>query len=427
MTRLFLRFYFGVVGILVLAGLIQSWLTGERFAAQNAKVVSDALFGGVRNARDKYRFGLERGFADRLLTNIKNQFDYPVKLIAVDPGLAFDVRLADGLEEGFGDGTFILARVKPTSPQTLLFGPLPRLPEPSVQEFLTGAGAVFAIAALLIALLLRPVAAQFQQVEEVATAIADGDLSARIEHPRDIQSTKLGRAFNDMASRTESLVRSQRELLQAVSHELRTPLARIHFAIDLIKEGDEASRQERLDSITSAADDLDELVGELLSYVRLEGEASKIVNALELGSIVQNVVAKYQPQCRKIQIEVGELLSRGDVVASVEPAAFERVVSNLVSNAIRFADSKIVISAEVADGLVVISVDDDGRGIPDDDRSRVLQPFVKSDGPAGGVGLGLSIVQRIVDRHNGTLTLAKSPFGGCRVQTTWLSSMNLLR
>lgn len=419
MTRLFLRFYLGVVGILVLAGLVQSWLTGERFDAQNAQVVRDALFGGVRNARDKYRFGLDNGIAQQLLNNIQEQFDYPVSLVAVDPGQAFDVRLANGREEGFGDGVYILARVRPTDPRTLLFGPLPVLPEPSLTERLTGASAVFAIAALLIALLLRPVVAKFQQVERVATTIAAGDLSARIEDAHGIQFRNLGRAFNEMATRTESLVRSQRELLQAVSHELRTPLSRIHFAIDLIREGDDATRQQRLNSLSTAADDLDDLVEELLSYVRMEGAASQIVDNVRLADVVSRVVEKFQPQHPDIRIQVGPVLAAEQPRASVEVASFERVISNLVGNAVRYAKQDILIEAECQPERVIVRVDDDGPGITVADRQRVLEPFAKAEGETGGVGLGLSIVRRILEQHQGSVTITASPQGGCRVESSW--------
>lgn len=418
MTRLFLRFYIGVVGILVLAGLIQSWLTGERFAAQNAQVVRDALFGGVRNARDKYRFGLDRGIEDALLKNIQDQFDYPVTLVSVDPGQAFDVRLADGREEGYGDGVFILARVAPTSPRTLLFGPLPVLPRPSLSELLTGVSAVFAIAALLIALLLRPVVEQFQRVEKAATQIAGGDLTARIRH-EGTHFRNLGQAFNDMASRTETLVSSQRELLQAVSHELRTPLSRIHFAIDLIREGDEATREQRLNSLSTAAEDLDQLVEELLSYVRLEGVASQILGDVSLGRIAARVVQKLQPQHPDIQIDIGKTLAHGELRGAVDPAAFERVISNLVSNALRYASSTVSLNAEQTADNIALTVDDDGPGISVEDREKVLEPFVKADGNTSGVGLGLSIVRRILQQHEGSVMISASPRDGCRVTTVW--------
>ena len=111
---------------------------------------------------------------------------------------------------------------------------------------------------------------QFQTVEAAAQTIASGDLSTRIEPKRGFASSKLVQAFNNMAGRTESMVQSQNELLQAVSHELRTPLSRIHFATDLIRTANKDQREEKLLALESAADDLDKIVGELMTYVRAE-------------------------------------------------------------------------------------------------------------------------------------------------------------
>ena len=132
MTRLFIRFYLGVVLILIAAWLLQSWFFEKRFEIQNAQVVRDALFGGVRNARDKCRFGIQQDrirkgdLSGLLLNQIQNQFDYPVRLHQEDPDWEFDAYLADGRNHGLGRGTFIMAKVLPGEGEVLLFGPLPQ-------------------------------------------------------------------------------------------------------------------------------------------------------------------------------------------------------------------------------------------------------------------------------------------------------------
>ena len=419
MTRLFLRLYLGVVGILIIAWLTQSWLWGERFAAQNEQVVRDALFGGVRNARDKYRFGLARGLEKELLANIKDQFDYPVGLHDVDPRQDFDLQLTSGRELKLGDGTYIMARVVQGKPEVLLFGPLPEYAKPSKLEVTTSVGAIFLFAAVAIAFLLRPVVRQFQQVESTASLIASGDLSARIEKGESITTSNLVRAFNDMAGQTESMVKSQRELLQAVSHELRTPLSRIHFAIDLIRTGDETTREQRLDSLTTAADDLDSLVGELISYVRLESTSNEFISSTDLGELVKSVLNKAAPQNPDISFLLDDSIEEQPVFAFVDPAGFSRTISNLVANATRFCKTQIVVSATASEKWVTVDVDDDGPGIDEADRQRAFQPFVRLSESGSGVGLGLSIVQRIVHQHQGSIEIMTSPPGGCRIRTTW--------
>lgn len=419
MTRLFFRLYLGVVGILVIAWLTQSWLWGERFAAQNEQVVRDALFGGVRNARDKYRYGLIRGLEEELLVNIKEQFDYPVGLHDIDPDWDFDLLLSNGRELQVGEGAYIMARVVPNKPATLLFGPLPEYAKPSKLEVTTLVGAIFLFAAVAIAFLLRPVVKQFEQVESTASRIAAGDLSARIPPGERITSSNLARAFNDMAGQTESMVQSQRELLQAVSHELRTPLSRIHFAIDLIKTGDETTREQRLDSLSTAADDLDTLVGELISYVRLESTSNEFIANTDLSELVKSVLDKAAPQKPDISFQLDDSIAKQPVFAFVDPAGFSRTISNLVANATRFCKTQIAVSATVSEQWVTVDVDDDGPGIDEADRQRAFQPFVRLSESGSGVGLGLSIVHRIVDQHQGTIEILNSPHHGCRIRTTW--------
>lgn len=293
MTRLFLRFYLGVLLILTAAWLLQTWLYGERLGPMYANVIRDVYFGGIRIARQKYKFGQElerrgdKGAEERLFNEIKDQYDFPVRLHKEDPRWDFGeredrVHLCRGIDHGFGKGTFIMARLREGREPVLLFGPLPEFGGPPTFEVLLGLGAVLGLTALAIAMLLRPVMKQFQLVEKTAQSIARGDLGARVEAGWGVASSKLVHAFNNMAARTEQMVRTQEELLQAVSHELRTPLSRIHFATDLIRTASEASREEKLQALESAADDLDKIVGELMTYVRADNEPVQQPTAIEL-------------------------------------------------------------------------------------------------------------------------------------------------
>jgi len=100
---------------------------------------------------------------------------------------------------------------------------------------------------------------------------------------------------------------------------------------------------------------------------------------------------------------------------------FQRVLGNLLSNAGRFAKRRVTIRTELTEFGKIVDVDDDGDGIPESDRSRVFEPFVRlGDGSNGrGVGLGLALVKRIVSQHNGRVDVLTSPDGGCRIRTTW--------
>jgi two-component system sensor histidine kinase RstB len=314
----------------------------------------------------------------------------------------------------------VAALTDPT--QALCFGPFPSFARIEEKAATTTLTLVLLPVALAIALLLRPVAAQLRHVERAAQTIAAGDLSARVEERRVRSARSLAQSFNHMAGRTEALVRTQRELLQAVSHELRTPLARMRFAIDLIGTArDEDERRGRLAALDNATEELDELVSELLSYVRLETDAQPLAReAVALRELLESLVARYAALHPQIRFDIDERVEAEQVVAA-ERAGLQRALGNLLANAGRFARSRVAVRVESTPGVTTIDVDDDGEGIPAAERARVFQPFVRLPARAAdpGAGLGLAIVQRIVTRHGGTVAALTSPLGGCRIRTTW--------
>ena len=228
-----------------------------------------------------------------------------------------------------------------------------------------------------------------------------------------------------MATRTETLLRTQREILQTVSHELRTPLSRIRFAIDLVESaGDDADRSKRLQAVDDATSELDELVGELLQYVRLESSEPVLdCESLSLEESCHMLVEKYSAIYTGVRFSMrpADADSSSAVYVHVVSVAFHRAIGNLLRNAGRYAKNQVVVSSSVDDGFVTISVEDDGSGIPEDDRERVFEPFARLEGNAGtlGVGLGLAIVRRIVIQHGGSISIDVSNLGGCRISTTW--------
>ncbi len=308
--------------------------------------------------------------------------------------------------------------------EVVVFGPFPRFDETEHKAATTTLAIVLLPAAAAIALLLRPVARQLRYVERTAKAIASGDLSARVDERRVSSTRSLAQSFNHMAARTESLVRTQRELLQAVSHELRTPLARMRFAVDLISTAqNDIERQQRLRSLDDATEELDALVGELLAYVR--SETTEVVlnrESIALNESLHQLTDRFGSLYPSIRFEVSGLTSDTDGLWA-DPVSFQRAMSNLLSNACRFAKENVRIRAQTTEENVTIDVDDDGGGIPVADRQRVFEPFVRlnssADADARGVGLGLALVKRVVTQHGGSVVALNSPLGGCCIRTIW--------
>ena len=388
--------------------------------------IERALRGGVQLAVDEVSEAApeERTGVSRQLTS---EFGYPVELVQLGELPSWVQERASHNEDVMfyvlNDVGNVAAPLADRS-AFLHFGPLPSFEGAERRTLATTTAVVLVLTGLAIAVLLRPVARQLRHVEQAASSIAEGDLTARVDLDRVSSARPLGEAFNHMADRTETLLRTQRELLQAVSHELRTPLSRIRFAIDLIDSATtEQERKERLESLETASEELNELVGELLNYVRLESAEPPLAREeIAVGDALQAIIDRHVALHPDVEFELfDETATHNQPAVHADSVAFHRALGNLLSNAGRFATKHVSISAACSDGKITIDVDDDGPGIPEPDRDRVLQPFARLEdsGNGHGVGLGLSIVNRLVTQHGGELFVLSSPKGGCRRRTVW--------
>ncbi|MES2789834.1 MAG: ATP-binding protein [Planctomycetota bacterium] len=422
MTRLFIRFYLSVIGILVVAVCIMSFAFRYRIDTDFYCITERAMGGGVRQARETLE--TKTGAAAVVaLEKLRGQFNYPIRIISHDQ---VPTEMRESLSKGdevvlFAGNQLSVLTPMGTGTEALQFGPVSQTRGSVETDMKIAVAAVLLLVAIAIACLLRPLARQLSVLEQTAISIAGGNFGARVDLQKADSAIALARAFNDMAARTEALLRTQRELLQAVSHELRTPLARINFAIDLIRTSrDDRERESRLKSLDTAAQELDELVGELLQYVRLETSLPQPVwESIDLLPLVEELIEKSSLVCETLQFEVGPELARGDVRLVADRIGLTRVLSNLLANASRFGQRRVIVDVRVSPTGATIDVDDDGPGILESDRERVFEPFVRLEETGRGAGLGLALVKRIVANHSGTVMALESPLGGCRIRTFW--------
>ncbi|MEC7353707.1 MAG: ATP-binding protein [Planctomycetota bacterium] len=307
--------------------------------------------------------------------------------------------------------------------RALRFGPFPNFQPKEQQAATTTLTLVLLPAAFAIALLLRPIAVQLRTVEKAASAVASGDFSARVDERRNRSARSLSIAFNGMAQRIEKLIESQRNLLQAVSHELRTPLARMRFSIDAIQSNrDEEQRPQKLLTLDRDAEELNSLLTELLNYTRLEDEGSASPSeVLTLGQLVADLIPKYEAIYPDIQYEYNVSDIPEDDQIYAPRILVERAVGNVLSNGGKYAQKHVQVSFQLTPDSLVLNIDDDGPGIPIEDRDRVFSPFVRlqTREPAQGFGLGLALVHRILKQQGGEAAIEDSVLGGCRVSLNW--------
>jgi len=360
----------------------------------------------------KDRFGLEvdllaladLSLSERQLSQLKNG------VITVD-------NLGDDERESF-------YKKMPDSDSVIFIGPLPY---PWIKNF---------ISPLLLALLLLVVALttffwiwtlwkDITRIRKAAEQFGAGDLDVRVPYKKTARLAQLSQAFNTMAEQTQSSIRSHKELTSAVSHELRTPVARMRFSLDMLEESsDVADRSRYVKNMNVDMDELDLLLNELLTYARFDqGDNHLNIQALSLPEWMAAAVDSMRGIMGGIALGWEDEDSIKDELAHFDPVLMSRLLSNLVQNASRYANTRVLISVSETEQEHQICVDDDGLGIPERDRERLFGAFATRDNSRSkeseGFGLGLAIVKRIVDAHQGTVEIHDSPLGGAQFCVRW--------
>jgi two-component system OmpR family sensor kinase len=229
----------------------------------------------------------------------------------------------------------------------------------------------------------------------------------------------LAERINHMAGRIEDLMESQRSLLHSVSHELRTPIARLEFALELLDaKARDPELSRRIAAMEGDLSELNNLVKELLDMSKLDSARTLQRAPADLDALLRDCCATLPPSPQQVACELADGLGTIELDARL----LARAVGNLLRNAQKYAQGGIVLSARRMPDGVAIAVDDDGPGIPAEERDRIFDPFYRldrsRDRATGGFGLGLSIAQKAVVLHGGSLQVETSALGGARFVIT---------
>jgi signal transduction histidine kinase len=289
--------------------------------------------------------------------------------------------------------------------------------------------AVMLTAGVLCYLLARYIVSPVVKLRAVTRQVSGGDLSARVGPllgKRRDELADMGRDFDAMAAQVEALMSAQQRLLRDISHELRSPLARLGVALDLLRQRTGPEAAVHLARIERESGRLNEMIGQLLSLSRWEAGAEGMRRQpVDLAALVRDVAedADFEARSRNRAVEI---VGCEECETEGTPALLRSAVENVVRNAVRHTPEGTSVKVSLrcphkgVGGEAVLSVRDEGPGVPQESLSEIFRPFYRVDDSrtreTGGAGLGLAITERAVHLHGGTITAANVVGGGFVVE-----------
>ncbi|HEX8774120.1 MAG TPA: ATP-binding protein [Pyrinomonadaceae bacterium] len=308
-------------------------------------------------------------------------------------------------------------------------GPRPALPTRALWSLVPRILAVLLTAGALCYLLARYIVSPVVKLRAVTKQVAGGDLSARVGPllgGRRDELAEMGRDFDLMAAKIETLMTSQQRLLRDISHELRSPLARLNVALDLARRraGDKATGA--LERIERESRRINEMIGQILTLIRGESDADGLTEEMvDLSRLVTEVSEDADFEARS-QNRTVRVVVNDDCRTAGSYSLLRSAVENVIRNAVHYTDEGTTVEVSHqrrsvnGDVYGVITVRDHGPGVPEETLADIFRPFYRveeaRDPDSGGTGLGLAITARSVSLHKGTVRAFNAPDRGLIVE-----------
>jgi signal transduction histidine kinase len=269
-------------------------------------------------------------------------------------------------------------------------------------------------AALLVIWAVRQFSAPMRDLAAAAEQLGRDVNAPPLPERGSAEGVKAARAFNVMAERIRRFVRDRTFLLTAIGHDLRTPITRLKLRAEWMED------EEQQHKMLADLDELESMVAATLAFGR-DDAAAEALAAVDLAELLRTI----GEEAADAQPEEGEHVCYAGPqhqVVRVRPVAMKRALTNLVQNALKYGGKAHIELRPARDGAIVLTVDDDGPGIPPAELERVFEPFHRLEASrnreTGGTGLGLPIARNIVRAHGGDIVLSNRSGGGLRATVT---------
>jgi signal transduction histidine kinase len=280
----------------------------------------------------------------------------------------------------------------------------------------TAASALTAIVAALV--VARSIANSLDRVRQASAELAQGNLEARAPEGGPAEVAELAASFNEMGENLRLLFDTRRELVAWASHDLRTPLANMQAMLEALEDGLGAP-EEYVPALREQVRVLALLVNDLFELARIDAGALTLeLQRLPLGPVVSNSIRSVEAEARLRQIHLASNVDEA-VTATFAPEKVERVLMNLLTNALRHtpSDGAVAVRVEPLPGEVRVAVEDSGEGLDAEARARMFERFWRGDPSRSsrGAGLGLAIARGLVEAQGGRIWAEDREGGGARV------------
>jgi len=288
---------------------------------------------------------------------------------------------------------------------------------------------IFIVASIFCYWLAWYLTSPIRKLRTASQQLASGDLKTRVVPElgrRTDELADLGKDFDLMAERIETLLSSQGRLLRDISHELRSPLARLNVALELVRQRSGKEAEDALDRIEREAERMNTLIGQLRTLTLLEsGTEIMDKRTIDLSSLVKNISGDAEFESTKRKITVRAELDENIILEGSEEL-LRRAIENVLRNALRYTAEgsaiEIFLKRHISDGkeYALLKIRDHGPGVHEDELTNLFSPFYRiaesRDRKSGGMGIGLAITDRAVRLHGGTVKAFNAAEGGLVVE-----------
>ncbi|AAZ28403.1 ATP-binding protein [Colwellia psychrerythraea] len=366
---------------------------------------------------------------EEIIAGAAKRWELPLKLVSLAEVEAIDHTDHNALSHSnahiyyFDDQVMIHYLLK-DSDSVITLGPAKMPTRPRVKA--TYRVMILATFGIVIFIWLWPMSRDLEQLKRATRDFGQGQFDSTAPAAKSTMIAPMISSFNMMAARIKRLIEAHKELTNAVSHELRTPLARTKFALqmlDTIKDDEKRAKYQK--QISNDVCELEELINEMLIYAAFDNDKPALnFTSTNLNDLVKFQIASHDQFVNSIEF----INNMPDSYVCCDGHFMDRAVNNFISNAIKYGNDKVRVTLSIENGQCIICVEDNGDGVSDEFKQVIFDAFSRGDQSrnreTGGFGLGLAIVARIMEWHQGHASIGDSELGGAAFTLTWPIKMS---